>query len=521
MNKKIILLATIFFQCFLLANAQNTAKRERVKLSKEELKDKIKGGWAGQTIGVTLGFPFEFQYCGAYVPDSVQLPWYDGYLKKTMVEVPGLYDDIYVDLTFVDVFNRLGMDAPVDSFARAFAYAEFPLDQANQAARYNLLNGIDASKAGHWMNNPHADDIDYQIESDFAGLMTPGMPNAASRISDKIGHIMNYGDGWYGGVYVGAMYSLAFVSDDIRSVVREALNTIPAKSTFYQCIADVIKWHKENPDDWHQAWKNLEEKWGPTDLCPDGTFRPFNIDAKMNAAYVVLGLLYGNGDYGKTLDISTRAGQDADCNPSTAAGILGTMIGYDKIPAHWKMGLKEAEDIDFRFTNMSLNDVYDISFNHALEMIKRNGGTIKGNTVEIAVQKPKPVRYEKSFPGLYQVARNDFGVKIADTSEISFVGTGFVWRGGTRVIKPGTKDYTFVVDVYVDGKKIETAKLPTDNKTRRRDLCWNYGLSDKKHQVKIVVQNPHPDYELFSLDYTVYSNSPKIGLVSQNKSSKK
>ena len=90
---------------------------------------------------------------------------------------------------------------------------------ANQAGRYNILNGIKAPQSGHWKNNPHADCIDYQIEADFAGLMSPGMPNTASAICDKIGHIMNYGDGWYGGVYVGAMYALAFVSNDINYIV--------------------------------------------------------------------------------------------------------------------------------------------------------------------------------------------------------------------------------------------------------------------------------------------------------------
>lgn len=45
--------------------------------------------------------------------------------------------------------------------------------------------------------------------------------------------------------------------------------------------------------------------------CPDGVYSAYNIDATVNSAYVVLGLLYGNGDYTKTIDISTRAGQDA------------------------------------------------------------------------------------------------------------------------------------------------------------------------------------------------------------------
>ena len=145
-----------------------------------------------------------------------------------MDEWSWLYDDIYMDLTFVDVFEKKGLDAPVKDFTEAFAQAEYPLWHANQAARYNILQGIEAP--GHWLNNPPADDIDYQIEADFAGLMNPGMPNSASQVSDKIGHLMCYGDGWYGSVYVGAMYSLAFASDDIQDIVTEALKTIPKES---------------------------------------------------------------------------------------------------------------------------------------------------------------------------------------------------------------------------------------------------------------------------------------------------
>ena len=183
------------------------AQQKTITLTKEQLQNKIKGGWAGQTIGVTFGGPYEFRFNGTFIGDYQSLLWYDGYLKKTMIENPGLYDDLYMDLTFVDVFEKYGINAPVDSFANAFAHADYMLWHANQAARYNILNGIAAPASGDWKNNPHADCIDYQIESDFAGLMSPGMPNAASAISDKIGHIMNYGDGWYGGVYVGAMYS--------------------------------------------------------------------------------------------------------------------------------------------------------------------------------------------------------------------------------------------------------------------------------------------------------------------------
>ncbi|HLA59800.1 MAG TPA: ADP-ribosylglycohydrolase family protein, partial [Puia sp.] len=247
MKKSLTLLLSVCLSCF--AFSQKT-----LTLTKDQLKDKIKGGWAGQTIGVTFGGPYEFRFNGTYIQDYQPLLWYDGYLKNTMLNIPGLYDDLYMDLTFVDVFEKYGLDAPVDSFANAFANAGYMLWHANQAARYNILNGIKAPASGSWQHNPHADDIDYQIEADYAGLMSPGLPNAASAISDKIGHIMNYGDGWYGGIFIGAMYSLSFTSNDLNYIVTEALKTIPKESTFYQCINDVIGWHRKYPSDWHQTW---------------------------------------------------------------------------------------------------------------------------------------------------------------------------------------------------------------------------------------------------------------------------
>jgi ADP-ribosylglycohydrolase len=487
---------------------QAPAQTKTVTISKAVLKDKIMGGWAGQTIGVTFGGPYEFGFSGSFIQDYQPLTWYDGYLKKTMLEIPGLYDDLYMDLTFVDVFEKYGLDAPVDSFANAFANAGYMLWHANQAARYNILNGIKAPKSGNWQYNPHAEDIDYQIEADYAGLMSPAMPNTASAISDKIGHIMNYGDGWYGGVYIGAMYSLAFISDDISFIVNEALKTIPKQSTYYQCIADVIKWHKQYPADWHQTWLRIQQKWSSDIACPDGVFSPFDIDAKINSAYVVLGLLYGKGDYTKTLEITTRAGQDADCNPSSAGGVLGTVLGYNKIPAYWKMGLKEVEDIDFKYTTISLNKVYDIGFKHALANIARNGGTVSDDKVIIRVQSPATVQLEQGFPGIYPIGKKR--VHNDDIKELSFdfEGTGFALKGEAYKKNNTSADYIFEMEVYIDGQKTETVQLPTSYTTRRYDLCWKYLLPKQKHTVMLKVLNADENYGLRSSECIIFSDKP-------------
>jgi len=509
--KRVLMFGFLFFA------AINLHAQKMTTLSKDVLKDKIKGGWAGQTIGVTFGGPYEFRFNGTFIQDYQPLLWYDGYLKKTMLDIPGLYDDLYMDLTFVDVFEKYGLDAPVDSFANAFANAGYMLWHANQAARYNILNGIKAPMSGFWKNNPHSEDIDYQIEADYAGLMSPGMPNAATNISDKIGHIMNYGDGYYGGVFIGAMYSLAFTNSNMKYIVKEALKTIPVKSQFYQCINDVVNWHAKYPNDWHQNWFEIQKKWSGDIACPDGIFSPFNIDAKVNSAYVVLGLLYGNGDFSKTLDISTRAGQDADCNPSSAGGILGTVLGYDKLPAYWKMGLKEAEDIDFKYTTISLNKVYDIGLKHALLNIERNGGKVVGNNVMIPGEPIKTVPFEQGFAGIYPIEKRNMYNNDFKELTFSFNGTGFILNGEARKNRDVTDDYVFEAEMSIDGKKVETAKLPTNFTTRRHDLFWQYQLPMGKHTVSIKVLNPSTNHSLASTFMIVFSDKPSTSsLISNN-----
>ena len=404
----------------------------KANLTKTELQDKIKGGWAGQVIGCTFGGPTEFRYKGSMINDYQPIPWDDNSCLWYYENAPGLYDDVYMDLTFVDIFEKEGLDAPASSHALAFANADYKLWHANQAARYNILNGIMPPESGHWLYNPHSEDIDFQIEADFAGLMAPGMVNAASEICDKIGHIMNYGDGWYGGVYVAAMYSLAFISNDVEFVVTEGLKSIPAESQFYQCINNVIKWYNKYPDDWKQTWFEVEKKWSADIGCPDGVFKDFNIDAKINAAYIVIGMLYGKGDYSKTIEISTRCGQDSDCNPASAAGILGTMLGYSNIPEFWKKPLYKVEDMDFKYTTMSLNDVYKIGTKHALQVLQQNGGKIEGENIEIPMEEIKPVQLEVGFEGHFPIERKGIRKDINVENpgiELEFTGNGFSLTG--------------------------------------------------------------------------------------------
>lgn len=505
----IICITAIMFLHNSLASSQKNdvskmiPQENKFVISKEKLLDKIKGGWAGQTIGCTYGGPTEFRFNGTIIQDYTPIPWTDGSIKWWFENIPGLYDDVYMDLTFVDVFERLGLDAPVDSFAMAFATADYTLWHANQAARYNILNGIMPPQSGHWLNNPHADDIDYQIEADFAGLMSPGMPNTASEISDKIGHIMNYGDGWYGGVYIGAMYTLAFISDDIEFIVTEALKTIPEQSRYYKCMSDVIRWYRKYPNDWKQTWFECERKWSEDIGCPDGVFVPFNIDAVINSAYILIGLLYGEGNFFRTMDIATRCGQDSDCNPASAAGILGTIIGYSKIPDYWLKNLREVEDINFAYTSISLNKAYLLSYNHALQNIQRNGGDTTTNEVTIKWQNPIPVKYERSFDEIYPKEKVWIDKHITNMKEFTFEGTGFVFKG--QVHAPDN-NYIAHIEMYIDDVLVEKAELPASYIKRRTDLFWQYQLPFQKHNVTFRWLNPAENVTIHFTEVITYAN---------------
>ena len=481
------------------AKAPKVPYGQTVTIDEATLIDKIKGGWYGQTIGCTYGGPTEFKYKGGLIMEEIPIPWYDDYIYDTYIEDPGLYDDVYMDLTFMETMLKEGLDAPVESYANAFACADYKLWHANQAARYNILSGRGAPESGHWKYNPHADDIDFQIEADFIGMLYPGQVNKASALSDRIGHIMNYGDGWYGGVDIGAMYCLAYVCNDIPTIVIEALRTIPEGTKFHSTISDVIKYWKKYPDDWKQCWFEVTNRHANDIGCPEGVWNGFNIDATINSAFVVIGLLYGKGDFLKTMDIATRCGNDSDCNPASAAGILGVMYGYDAIPDYWKKGAERIKDIPFPYTTLSLEQVCRENYNLLLKC-----NEIDDSGILIDVEEPQTVRYEQSFEGIKPVEKRVLKKAFTSSVDLPFRGNSIVVEGSVRKTGHADDRYVASVTALLDGKELETFTMPIDYITRKYEIFSAYCFPSGEHVLTLRLNNPHPDYELWAQEMVVY-----------------
>jgi len=363
--------------------------------------DKMKAGWIGQMAGVGWGGPTEFRYKGVIIPEDKMPEWNASLINQFQ------QDDIYVEMTFLRTLELHGFDVSIRQAGIDFANSGYRLWHANRAGRNNLRTGIAPPDSGHPKFNEHADDIDYQIEADYAGLIAPGMPNVAIALGEKFGRLMNYGDGLYGGQFVGGMYAEAFFNDDIIEIIEAGLACIPEKSQYYECITDVLNWHEAYPEDWTKTWQLINEKYH---LNPDyrrfscsGPEADFNIDAKINGAYIVMGLLYGDGDPEKTIIISTRCGQDSDCNPSNAAGVLFTAIGFKNLPETYKIALNPMGK--FSHTPYDFPTLVRVCEDLARDAVVNCGGKIEndenGKEVFVIPQRAaKPSALEQSWdPG--------------------------------------------------------------------------------------------------------------------------
>jgi hypothetical protein len=343
------------------------AQGER-RLSLDEYRDRMKGGWAGQIIGVVWGAPTEFKFNDVVIPEEKVPKW-----EPAMINNAFGQDDLYVEMTFLRTLEQHGLGASIRQAGVDFANSEYRLWCANEAGRNNLRRGVAPPDSSHPRFNARANDIDYQIEADFAGLISPGLPNAVIALGEKFGRLMNYGDGVYGGQFMGGMIAEAFFEKDLGRIIEAGLACIPAESQYAEMVRDLVRWHRENPADWQRTWSLCLQKYRK-----DPAYQKDNnggIDVKINGAMVLLGLLYGDGDVEKTVVISMRGGYDSDCNPSSAAGVLGTWAGFGRLPAHYTRELKL--EPAFSYTAYNVPALLGVCERLARQVVAQQGGRVE------------------------------------------------------------------------------------------------------------------------------------------------
>jgi ADP-ribosylglycohydrolase len=150
------------------------------------------------------------------------------------------------------------------------------------------------------------------------------MPEVAAGLAFRDASLSHVKNGIYGEMFLAAMISAAFVLDDLEEIIKVGLGEIPENSRLASAVRDVLRWGKDYSN-WESAWDKVMENFGGLSW----------VHTINNTLIVLLGLLYGEGDLGKTVSICVMAGHDTDCTGASTGSIIGALNGADSLEKRW------------------------------------------------------------------------------------------------------------------------------------------------------------------------------------------
>ena len=313
----LIMAAMLSCTAFTYADKPGTTKKD---VSREELLDRIYGGWVAHMIGGIEGLAHEFKY---NEQPRETLPDF------TFLEKGGRNDDDndfeLTHLYFMDKENVLKL--PYTRIVEIWkANMNTGLWVANKRARELMDQGIIPPATGDPKNNEKSTyNLAGQFVTEAFGIIAPGMPQSAADIGVYYAHISVSSESIQSAQFWTSLISLNFFSKGpIEVVIKEALKAVDPKSAMIEAVNDAINAYHGNLKDWKKARQIIYNKW-LVERKWDKNSTP------LDGAFAILGLLYGDGDFYRTLQYTMALGLDADCNAATAGAIVGVKMGYKKI----------------------------------------------------------------------------------------------------------------------------------------------------------------------------------------------
>lgn len=300
-----------------------------IKLNRDIIKDKIHACWIGKNIGGTIGGPYEGKK--EYLDIT-------GFTSDKGEPLPN--DDLDLQLVWLAALEEVGPSG-VNANALATYWQAYIPPYWNEygISKSNMTGGINPPLSGEYNNEKWRQSNGAWIRSEIWACLAPGYPEIARRYAYYdacVDHGM--GEGTVAEQFTATLESLAFFSTDIRDIINKALAAIPADSRVAKAVNLVIDGYDsgKSPRDVREELVKQSEDIGW-------------FQAPANVGYVILGLLYGEGDFKKSLLQAVNCGDDTDCTAGTVGAVLGIMYGTKGIPADW------SEYIGDRIVTCSIN----------------------------------------------------------------------------------------------------------------------------------------------------------------------
>ncbi len=342
-------------QAIRAARPQTAPSLPKLQLGDAALEDKLYGAWTGRAVGCLLGKPVEGwrrSRMWGYLKDLGRWPLSDFFRYHVPQEVQEKYqlsekapfadlvnampedDDLNYTTTALAIMKRFGPDFTPEQVAQ-FWMSDIPILHtctAERVAYRNFCNLI-APPASASFRNPYREWIGAQIRADFWGYAAPGNPERAAEWAWRDACISHVKNGIYGAMWVAAMTAAAFVTEDIPTIIRAGLAQIPANCRLADAIESLFEWQEVGVD-YDTAVYRVHELWDENrahDWC----------HTISNALIVAVALLWGEGDFAKTICRAVQPCFDTDCNGATTGSILGILHGRKNLPASWTEGIND------------------------------------------------------------------------------------------------------------------------------------------------------------------------------------
>lgn len=286
-------------------------------LTREQYCDKVYAAWIGKNIGGTLGGPYE----GKREYLDVK-----GFESEPGNPLPN--DDLDLQLVWLHAVEKLGPSG-VTAAALGEMWMSFIPAHWNEYGncKVNMIAGIPAPISGDYKNSwKHSNGA--WIRTEVWACMAPAAPDVAAKyaiMDASVDH--GVGEGTAAAAFVAAMESAAFVESDIRNLIEVGLCAIPEESRMYDSIRLLLECYDKGMSAREARDAILERN---ADIGT-GWF-----EAPSNVAYAILGILYGEGDFKKSMIAAINCGDDTDCTAATVGALLGIMGGTAAIPEDWR-----------------------------------------------------------------------------------------------------------------------------------------------------------------------------------------
>lgn len=279
----------------------------------ENLEQKIYGCWLGKAIGGTLGGPLE-GYAGPMD--------YDFYPVASDEPMPN--DDLDLQLVWVyHLLNERSTEVTPEVLSEAWIrYIRFPMDEYGVCLR-NQSYGLKGAELGAFDNWFH-DCMGAAIRSELWACLAAGDPARAAGFAWADAVCDHCGDGVWAEIFWAAAQAAAFVGGSASELIEAGLKSVPESSQTWAAV-DLACRRWSDTGDWKRVRQEVLQRFD------DGNFTR----SPMNVAFTVLGLLAGEGDFGRSICIAVNCGEDTDCTGATLGALLGIM-DPSSIPEKWK-----------------------------------------------------------------------------------------------------------------------------------------------------------------------------------------